>query len=192
MGPSAPVGTYSGGVRQRREGRGDFAGDSDRRRQGLVCRCRPLRDPQPTKTAPSGPGSSVISKSDVCYAGPRSRATLPTAWLMNSTRGTRPFPSRSPGSPHAIPTGGSTRWRGPPERGSAKPRPRTPGKPRSCPRATAPRMSRSTNGLCKPARPCRAGARSPAGTAAARDGVRAAATPQGANALLRRRCPTNL
>jgi hypothetical protein len=34
VGPSAPVGTYSGGVRQRREGRGGFAGDSDRRRQG--------------------------------------------------------------------------------------------------------------------------------------------------------------
>jgi hypothetical protein len=34
VGPSAPVGTYSGGVRPHREGRGGFAGDSDQRRRG--------------------------------------------------------------------------------------------------------------------------------------------------------------
>lgn len=34
VGPDAPVGTYAGGVRLRRQGTGSFAGDPDRQRQG--------------------------------------------------------------------------------------------------------------------------------------------------------------
>src|SRR5919108_5375744 len=34
IGPEAPVGTFAGAVRLRRQGNGSFAGDSDRQRQG--------------------------------------------------------------------------------------------------------------------------------------------------------------